>query len=150
MSELIDSLDNHLAPGIEIDQACIPMGMLLAWAVNLQLIHPSLVQDHEQLVLRIRYGEISGTQLLVACGGDLRRDMFQPAAGAFVDRHYSAYLEEFARLFPEPPADNQDSYAKVASWLTKTYMSTRGVRKPGGESPGVLSWLRKKFGVNKT
>ena len=146
MNGVIDSLDNHLGPGVEMDQACVPMGMLLAWAVNLQLISPEVSQDHEQLVLRIRYGEVSGSELLVACGGELRREMFQPTAAAFIERNYAGYLEEFNRTFPETPADNQDNYASMAAWLTKSYMAANGIRKGQGAGQGIFGWLRKKFG----
>lgn len=135
MSDCYDSMQAHLEQGLDIAQAAVPMGMLLAWAVNLQLITPALAAEHERLVLRIRYGEVSGSQLLVAAGGDLQRHFFTQPAQHFLDRYYGEYLQEFARLFPMPPADDQTNYAKVAQWLTAHYMQREA-------KPGMLSRLR--------
>ena len=80
-----DTLDAHLRDAGDIARASKPMGWMLAWAVQMQLLAPSVQQAHEQLVLRIRYHEARGSELLVACGGDLSRELFTPAGETFLD-----------------------------------------------------------------
>ena len=149
MSELYDSLQNHLDQGLDIAQASVPMGIFLAWAVNLQLIQPRITQEFETLVLRIRYGEVSGSELLIACGGDLRADMFTRAGCDFIERHYAEYLVQFKHLFSQPPPDNQATYQTLAAWLTERYMRAGRGRShdsaasaSGGFVQRMKRWLR--------
>ena len=154
MSELYHSLQNHLDQGLDIAQASVPMGIVLAWAVNLQLLEPRIVQEFETLTLRIRYGEVSGSELLIACGGDLRADMFTPAGRDFIECHYADYLAQFKRLFPQPPPDNQTTYQTLAKWLTERYMRagrghgqdgvafTQGSLAQRGFVQRIKRWLR--------
>ncbi len=136
MNQVYDSLQRHMDDGLDMAQASIPMGMLLAWAVNLQLVDQRLYGEYEQLILRIRYGEISGSELLIAAGGDLRRDMFNAQGQRFLDQHYPAYLEAFTELIEAPVQDNQANYARVARWLTDRYMGA-------GKRQGLVSRLQR-------
>ena len=42
---LIDSIDNHLAEAKEFDRAAVPMGMYLAWCVNLGLVSEEVLRE---------------------------------------------------------------------------------------------------------
>ena len=124
-SEFLDRLDRHIAQAPNIGAAAVPMGMYLAWAANLQLLTGKLRDEHSQLCLQIQVGEVPGSHLLVACGGDLRMDMFVPEGLGFSRAYYAKYYADFARLFGQSPyevADNAQNYRKIAQHLTDEYM----------------------------
>ena len=66
MSELYDSLQNHLDQGLDIAQASVPMGIVLAWAVNLQLLEPRIVQEFETLTgIKVNYTGIGSNEEII-------------------------------------------------------------------------------------
>lgn len=121
-----DSLDNHLPEAGSIERAAVPAGMYVAWCANLGLLSQAFEEAHHALVMRVRYREIKGSELLVAgCGGDLREEHLSNAGREFTDRYYSRYLEDFAGLFAGEIYGVEDSwpnYDEVARLLTREYM----------------------------
>ena len=133
-----------MSAGADIAEAAKAMGMLLAWAINHQLVDETKLSEHEQTLLRIRYGEVQGSTLLVALGGDLNKDIFSAKGKKFMDRYYPNYLADLSALFGHPHnfEDNQDSYARIAGMLTKAFM-----QKPqatGGMLNRLRGWLGRK------
>lgn len=126
---IYDDLDNHMAEAGSIEKAAVPMGMYLAWCVNLQLVGERLHLQNEQALLRVRYREMRGSDLLVsACGGTLRSTDLNDAGRTFTDRYYASYLEDFRDVFGSSPYEVQDDwphYDKIAPLLTERYMRTR-------------------------
>ena len=47
-ADCYDSLDAHLAEAGDIARASVPMGMLLAWCVNMHLVSPALQQEMDK------------------------------------------------------------------------------------------------------
>ena len=128
---LYDSLDAHLLQAPDIDRAIVPMGMMMSWCVQMQLLAPEVVAAHESLVLRIRYRESRGSELLAACGGDLRGPLFTEPGQRFLAEYYPRYLEDYRRVFGDElyaVEDNWDNYARLAPVITRAYM--RGGREP--------------------
>ncbi len=124
MSEIYDELDRHLPQAGDIARASVPMGMLLAWCARHHLLSEAVSREHETLLLRLRVEEARGSELLIACGGALRRDMFTAAGQAFLDRYYPLYLDEFAGCFAGDPyrvEDNWRSYAEIAGLISRAY-----------------------------
>lgn len=120
-----DSLDRHIAAAGDIAHASVPMGMLLAWCVNMQLLDASTLAEHERLVLRLRFEEASGSELLVACGGALHSDLFNPEGQRFMAGFYPRYMDVFRAVFGDDiyaVRDNWDNYQKLAKVLTAEYM----------------------------
>ncbi len=154
MDAVYDSLDNHLPHAPDLAKALVPMGMLLGWAVNQHLLSPEVIQAHERLILRIRFQEAGGSELLVACGGDLRRDLFNPDGISFLDHYYPRYLNDYRMVFAATlEADNLYSledaprnYAPLAVMLTQQFMDFMGVaaaRPAPGLAAGVKRLWRK-------
>lgn len=118
-----DDLDQHLPAAGSIERAAIPMGMYLAWCVNLNLVSVELMERAEQAVLRVRYREITGSELLVAgCGGALDSRWFNPAGIAFCDRYYERYLDDYRGVFGNAiyaVSDDWDHYDRLAPVLTE-------------------------------
>ncbi len=125
---MYDTLDRHLAEAGDLAHATVPMGMLLAWCVNMHLVSTDVTREHERLILRIRFGEAKGSELLVAAGGDLTRDLFNDDGCEFLDRYYDTYMTDFDEEFDESTyqvADNYQNYERVAAFLTKAFMTGR-------------------------
>lgn len=123
-------------------RAYAPMGQLVAWAVNLRLVDEAAMLEHEGLLLRIRFREARGSELLVACGGDLARELFNADGQRFLDGYYDAYLGDYAQalgLGEDPYTAEEDwaNYDKVAAVLTRRYMG--GPPRRANPLAGALS-----------
>ncbi len=146
-TEVYDTLDAHLAAAGDIGKAAVPMGMLLAWCVNMQLVSTAVLQTHERLILRLRFEEAQGSELLVACGGDLQRQMFNPAGQQFLDGFYGEYMGVFQRLFDTDPytvRETWDNYQRLAVELTRRYMQDQ-TQAPalGGVLQKLTGWFKR-------
>lgn len=132
----IDELANHLEAAGSIDRASAPLGMYVAWCANLNLFSREFERAHEQLVLRVRYREITGSELLVAgCGGRLTVDMLTDAGRQFTASYYPGYLDDFRRVFgPDIYAVKDDwaHYDRLAPLLTRSYMHPEAAEKTNG------------------
>jgi len=125
MPEIYDDLDAHLGVAPDIAQASIPMGMLLAWCANMHLLSSELVQAQERLILRLRFEDALGSELLIACGGTLSRDLFNDDGQRFLDAYYPRYMQAFRSVFGEDCyglTDNWANYRRLAPILTRAYL----------------------------
>jgi hypothetical protein len=142
-----DSLDAHLAAAGDLAHACVPMGMLLAWCVNMHLVSPAIQREHERLILRLRFQEALGSELLVACGGNLQRSMFSAEGQRFLDDFYPQYMTLFQQLFGENPyavAETWSNYQTLAARLTGLYLGAgRQQARAAGVLEKITSWWRR-------
>ena len=111
------------------------MGMYLAWCVNLNLISAELTEIAEEGVLRVRYREITGSELLISgCGGVLDSRWFTTAGVEFCERHYVGYLDDYRLVFGDDiyaVRDDWSHYDQIAPLLTKRlYAGRRKTRRP--------------------
>ena len=138
---LYDDLGRHLPEAGSMERAAVPMGMYLAWCANLQLVSPRLAEEAEQLLLRVRYREATGSELLVAgCAGELRGRWLSEDGRRFTDEYYPRYLDDFASVFGGDVYDVRDDWAhydEIAALLTKRYMRSNGARAYGARAPGT-------------
>ena len=119
---IYDSIDEHLKLAGEFDKAAIPMGMYLAWALNLGLLRQELVREHQQLMTRVRMQDAKGSELLMALGGNLDETMFSERGNRFAGNYYPRYMIDYALVFGRDPylvEDTWSNYDKIAKWLTK-------------------------------
>ena len=119
---IYDSIDEHLKLAGEFDKAAIPMGMFLAWALNLGLLRQELVRDHQQLITRVRMQDAKGSELLMALGGNLDETLFSERGNRFTDGYYARYMTDYASVFDLDPylvEDTWVNYDKIAQLLTK-------------------------------
>ena len=119
---IYDSIDAHLKLAGEFDKAAIPMGMYLAWALNLGLLRPELVQKHQQLVTRVRMQDAKGSELLITLGGDLNETLFSERGNRFAGSYYPRYMNDFTSVFDREPYSVEETWAnydKIARLLTK-------------------------------
>ena len=119
---IYDSIDEHLKLAGEFDKAAIPMGMYLAWALNLGLLRQELVREHQQLMTRVRMQDAKGSELLMALGGNLDETLFSERGNRFAGNYYPRYMIDYALVFGRDPylvEDTWSNYDKIAKWLTK-------------------------------
>ena len=119
---IYDSIDEHLKLAGEFDKAAIPMGMYLAWALNLGLLRQELVREHQQLMTRVRMQDAKGSELLMALGGNLDETLFSERGNRFAGNYYPRYMIDYALVFGRDPylvEDTWSNYDKIAKLLTK-------------------------------
>ena len=141
-----DSLDNHLPEAGSIERAAVVPGMYLAWCVNLGLLSQEFEAAHHALLMRVRYREVSGSELLVAgAAGDLKAEHFSSAGQAFTERYYPNYLQDVVDTFgPDiyEIEDNWANYDQIARVLTRQYMgpAAKKVQKSTAADTGKKHW----------
>ena len=119
---IYDSIDNHLKLTREFDRAAVPMGMYLAWALNLGLVSPEVLVKHEQLVMRVRMQDAKGSELLMSVGGVLDEELFTVRGRRFAEVYYPRYMGDYKAAFGQDPymvEDTWGNYDKIARLLTK-------------------------------
>ena len=119
---IYDSIDEHLKLAGEFDKAAIPMGMYLAWALNLGLLRQELVREHQQLMTRVRMQDAKGSELLMVLGGNLDETLFSERGNRFAGNYYPRYMIDYALVFGRDPylvEDTWSNYDKIAKFLTK-------------------------------
>ena len=119
---IYDSIDEHLKLAGEFDKAAIPMGMYLAWALNLGLLRQELVREHQQLMTRVRMQDAKGSELLMVLGGNLDETLFSERGNRFAGNYYRKYMIDYALVFDRDPylvEDTWSNYDKIAKLLTK-------------------------------
>ena len=143
-----DDVDRHLEAAGSIDRAAVPMGLYLAWCANLQLLSESFQSEHETLVLRVRYREIGGSELLIAgCGGSFDRAVLNADGQRFTDGYYAQYMDDYRSVFGDcvyRVKDDWAQYDRIAPLLTKHYMHSgrHGRKMPRSGARDKKWWQR--------
>lgn len=133
-STLIDSLDNHMVAAGSIDRAALLPGMYLGWCVRLGLVTPAFKAEHENAVLRLNYGEGSGVELLVSCGGALSVAWLTAQGAAFSRHYYPRYQDDWEAVFGSDVYAVEDSWSNydlIAPVLTRALYEFSGKSNPG-------------------
>ncbi len=135
---IYDSLDNHLSAAGGIDRAAVPLGFYVAWLANLKLLSEAFEDANQTLVMRVRYRDVKGSELLTAgCGGELAGDMLSPAGQAFSERYLpDRYLADFRSVFGDDVyavSDSWQQYDRIAPLITRVYMR-------GGQADKEKRW----------
>lgn len=125
-----DDLARHFALAGSFERAAVPLGMYVAWCANLQLLGGELTAS--PLLLRVRYREITGAELVVAgCGGELRDAHLNAEGRAFTGDYFEDFYPEFAACFAVAPddiyrvPDDWEHYDRLAPRLTARLMAFR-------------------------
>jgi hypothetical protein len=144
-----DDLDHHISLAGSLERACVPMGMYLAWCANLHLVSQSLQHRSETLLLRLRYREVTGSELLVAgCGGRFTSESLNQQGKEFTDSYYESFLDDFRTVFGEDIYDVKDNwthYDRLSPVLTRRFMqsaagASRDLRARDGRGRGGRWW----------
>ena len=123
---LVDGIALHMEAAGGVDRAAVPLGMLLAWLTNLNLLTPAFAQQHAAAIVRLKYRELKGSELLVsACGGELYWADLTSQGEAFLRDFYPTYLDQFVATFKGDPygvEDSWDNYDQISRVLTAALM----------------------------
>ncbi len=126
---LVDSLDEHMAASGGIDRAALLPGMYLGWCVRLGLVTQAFKTEHDVAVLRLNYGEGSGVELLVSCGGRLHYNWLTAQGAAFTRDYYPGYAADWASVFGADIYGVEDSWSNydlLAPVLTRALYAFNG------------------------
>ena len=143
-----DDIDAHYALAGSIERAATPLGMYLAWCVNLALVSDELRTAAGRELLRVQIREITGAELLIkVCHGRLEARHLNAAGQDFTARSYREYLAAYATTFGVAVdaiytvEDTWDHYDRIAPWLTRWHL---------GEPPTQKRhWWERLFGATK-
>lgn len=121
-----------MAAAGSVDRAAVPLGLLLAWLVNLDLVSADFSERHGTAVLRLKYRELKGSELLVsACAGELCWIDLNERGKRFLREFYPTYLEVFGATLASDPfdvEDNWDNYDQISRVLTKALLAPGELR----------------------
>ena len=125
-----DDVARHLAEAGTFERAAVPLGMYVGWLAQHHLLSDALSEAAGSLVTRVRYREITGSELaLSGCGGVLESQHLNAEGQAFTEHYYPRYLDEFREEFGGDPyavADDWDHYDRISPRLTRALMRFRG------------------------
>lgn len=126
---IYDDIGRHLEAAGSFDRAAVPLGMYVAWCANLQLLSREFADAHAALVMRVRFREITGAELLVAGGAGVLEDRQLNEEGRrFTAAWLPGYLDDFRSVFGGSPydvKDDWDHYDRIAPLLTRRLMDAR-------------------------
>lgn len=126
---IYDDVGRHLEEAGSFDRAAVPLGLYLAWCANHDLLSDDLTWRAADLVMRIRYRDVTGRELAVAgCGGQLADEHLNEEGRAFTERYYGEYLAELSQATGGKVYEATDDwtlYDRVAPWLTAALMEFR-------------------------
>lgn len=137
---IVDDIDRHLPAAGSLEKASVPLGMFLAWCVNLGLTRDSLGHDAlgkqaQDLIVRLKYREITGSELLVAgCAGQLHSRDLTSEGQQFVEGFYNEYMPLFTKVFGADVyavKDDWTHYDKIAKPLTQRLLGSAAAGKQG-------------------
>ena len=132
---IFDDVGRHLDEAGSIERAAVPMGMYVAWCANHSLLSAPFAERAATLVLRVRYREVTGSELAVAgCAGVLAGEHLSEEGRAFTEHYYPGYLAEFRAEFGSDPYGVEDDwghYDRIARRLTRALMEFRGHGRDG-------------------
>lgn len=126
------------------------MGMLLTWCANMQMLSAEVEQTHQSLILRLRFEDALGSELLTACGGTLSRALFNSVGQEFLDTFYPRYMSVYKDTFGDDcyaVAENWTNYQQLAQVLTRAYLGEPGAGKTATRRAGMFAklsrWLKR-------
>jgi hypothetical protein len=144
--EPLDDVGRHLPEAGSFERAAVPLGMYVAFLAQHGLLSDTLQDRAAGLVTRVRFREVTGSELLIAgCGGGLEAGHLNDEGRAFSRAFIADYLDVFRDTFgPDIYAvpDDWAHYDRLAPRLTAALMKFRGEgRGPGDDrSPWWKFW----------
>lgn len=129
-----EDVGRHVASAGGFDRAAVPLGIYVAWLANHHLLNEDFCERIGDLLTRVRFREVTGSELAVAgCGGVLESAQLSPEGESFTREYYARYLDDMRAEFGTDPylvEDDWDHYDRMARRLTAALMRFRGVTRP--------------------
>ncbi len=129
-----DDVGRHVARAGGFDRASVPLGIYVAWLANHQLLSDGFCDRVGELLTRVRFREVTGSELALAgCGGVLESAQLNAEGESFTSHYYGRYLDDFRAEFGMDPysvKDDWDHYDRMARRLTAALMRFRAPARP--------------------
>jgi len=139
-----DDVGWHLAAAGSYERAAVPLGMYVAWLANHHLLSETVVERCATLVTRLRFREITGSELVISgCAGLLDGSHLNAEGQAFTVQYYPGYLDDFRDVFGSDPyavRDDWEHYDRLAPRLTRALMRFRGQGERRSRRPWWRLW----------
>jgi len=127
---VIDDVGRHLPQAGSFDRAAVPLGMFVAWLAQHQLLSEALSDSAGSLITRVRFREVTGSELLLSgCGGALEAEHLSAAGLAFTEHYYARFFDDFRDVFGDDVYAVDDDWAhydRLAPRITAALMDFRG------------------------
>lgn len=145
-AEVLDDVGRHLPAAGSIDRAAVPLGMYVGFLAQHGLLSDALQDRAADLVTRVRYREITGSELLIAgCGGSLDAGHVSEEGRAFSRAFLPDFLDVYRETFGADlyaVSDDWDHYDRLAPRLAAALMRFRGEHRehPDDRRPWWKFW----------
>ena len=129
------SVDDYLKDAGSLDKALLPLGFLLVFCAQHQLLSPQFRQDREQQLSSVRFQEGPVTALLASHGGTLYATDFSPRGVAFIQEYLAQLPADFADIFGVDCyaiEDNWENYQLLANLLVRHLLGKPQRHRSGG------------------
>ena len=110
MCQPLATVDDYLAAAGSLDKALLPMGFLLAFCAQHQLMSQQFTSQYAWQLSAVRLQEGRVTSLFAAHGAVLNEGDFTPAGAAFVSQCLPCLAEDFAQTFGPDCYDFEDQW----------------------------------------
>ena len=145
MSQPLATVDDYLVAAGSLDKALLPLGFLLAFCAQHQLLSQQFTLQHSQLLSAVRLQEGRVTALFAANGAVFNEADFSPAGAAFVRRCLPTLAEDFAQAFGSDCyqiEDQWEQYQLLANLLVRRLMGSPQRRSDGGFFSSLLAGVK--------
>lgn len=124
---VLASVDDYLQGAGSLDKALLPLGFLLVFCAQHQLLSSQFRQHREQQLSSVRFQQGPVTALLASHGGALYTTDFSPRGEAFMRQYLPQLPADFADTF------GVDCYAIEDNWENYQLLANLLVRQLLGE-----------------
>ncbi|MEL0047041.1 MAG: hypothetical protein VW867_00180 [Gammaproteobacteria bacterium] len=138
------TVDDYLGAAGSLDKALLPLGFLLAFCAQHQLLSQQFTSQYAQQLSAVRLQEGRVSSLFAAHGAMLNETDFTPAGAAFVGQCLPRLADDFAQTFgPDcyQIEDHWENYQQLAQVLVRRLRGAPVRRCEGG---GFLASLARR------
>jgi hypothetical protein len=149
MNPPLATVDDYLAAAGSLDKALLPLGFLLAFCAQHQLLSQQFASQYAQQLSAVRLQEGPVSSLLAAHGAELHEEDFTPTGAAFVGQCLPCLAEDFAQTFgPDcyQIEDQWDNYQRLANVLVRRLLGAPKRTGQGGFFAGLVQRVKKLWG----
>ena len=125
--QIFDTMDAHLAQGADMEGAVLPLGLMLAWCIRLNLVAENIRRDQPVLVTRVQMQDIAPAEIGSALGGVLSAEHVNRQGREFLEHNYARYLQLLADV------SGGSMYSLANDWHTYDTVA-----------PTLTAWLRQR------
>ena len=146
MRQPLATVDDYLVAAGSLDKALLPLGFLLAFCAQHQLMSQQFISQYAQQLSAVRLQEGRVSSLFAAHGAALHEEDFTPTGAAFVGQCLPCLAEDFAQTFgPDcyEIEDQWENYQQMAEVLVRRLLGAPARRGESGFFAGLVKGVKK-------